>query len=100
MSEKLKTLMKNFEEMMVATGIPSEHKNIAQIVDMRRSFFGGAAVMFSVLTDIGDMNEDDACVLLSEYEYELKAFAHVITNGLDHNAIHVELKQVRPGGRN
>lgn len=65
----------DFEEQLLKPIGAGEH----QIMEMRKAFYAGGAVMFNLITDVaGSLDDDDACAFMSKLEAEIKTFLNKV----------------------
>ena len=75
-------LQEKFDEMLDSSGLSHLPKDDIQYQEMRRAFFGGAALVFvHVVTTSHDMSEEQAMVELDALDKELSEFVDKIENG-------------------
>ena len=68
-------LEQEFRGMLEAAGLGHLNETDVQFIEMRRAFFGGAAIAFNVMGQTADMeDEDEAIVLIESLSNEIEDF--------------------------
>ena len=75
-------LEQEFRGMLEAAGLGHLDETDIQFIEMRRAFFGGAAVTFNIMEKTADMdNEAEAIVLIESLSEEIEEFVSGLESG-------------------
>jgi hypothetical protein len=78
----MKTIQEEWDtyvKMVYPDGLPSNH---TQYIECRRAFYAGNASMFGLMNAASEFPEDNAVLLVSGLQIQLREFNEAVKNGI------------------